>query len=359
MASTLRSRPLLVATALLAYTACTPELEALDRVSQAMGEDQCPPWSCGANTPVMNGTPVDEFFQSGVPGGDEFRAKALIKQGQSFGVRVVGGALYGVDGLGNVVLQGAGVVGGVLRLVRDGKLYDIHVLGLGRVMTWTDPVHTLPTYHLGYSLPGSPTVSFVDLCNDPPVGDPLWSGLETHALLVEGERYDRDAKQVSSASGKGWVNIACAGSAVAKMTLMRYDARIPLGDAHATTATQRTAALKMITADYCGTGRSFTEMGTPLRWENQGNWVVPSQNAESSREALWTESGALCLGTPRLIANEQDGALQALLWAEIAGECAQAGKAVPPPCDDMLLIDGQQRDYAAWSTYSEWRTVNP
>lgn len=351
--------PRFAALALAITTACTISPETTGQTTQAIIEnDQCPPWDCGNNTAMLKGMEVDEVRLAGVPDPEDFTVLHLLYQGQKLKVRVVNGNLQGVNNLNMVVASGAGVVGSVLRLQRtaDMKIYEIHIFGYDRVVTWTNPPFTLPMYHLGYfenaSIP-------VDLCNDPPQPTPEWNGLETYALLVEGERYDREQKQVSAASGADWLNIACAGSGIAKTALMRYDHRVPLADNHATTPAQRTAALKMITADYCGTGKSFTEMHTPLRWHNQGDWVVSPHVTESSREALWTEDGALCLTRPRLAANEPDPVLVQTLYDAIEAECALAGKPMPPPCDDVIMVNGAPRAYGDWAMYSELRTLNP
>jgi hypothetical protein len=66
--------------------------------------------------------------------------------------------------------------------------------------------------------------------------------------------------------------------------------------------------LKMITADYCGTGFSFTVDGHPLRWMDSTTYPRPAINLNTtlppvdivSVEAIWGPTGAVCLDVPRL-----------------------------------------------------------
>ena len=98
-----------------------------------------------------------------------------------------------------------------------------------------------------------------------------------------------------------WITLACAGSAAAKTALLGYGPHGDFdGEGHSATVAQRQATLKMITADYCGTGQSYTVDGTPLAWENAGGTVTPMHEIGES-EAVWTSSGALCLDTPRVV----------------------------------------------------------
>jgi hypothetical protein len=71
-----------------------------------------------------------------------------------------------------------------------------------------------------------------------------------------------------------------------------------------TTLFNLAAMLKMLTADYCGTGRSYTVDGQPLKYGDSNHWcsqppIIPS--AVCSIEALWAEKGAVCVDTPRRV----------------------------------------------------------
>ena len=56
----------------------------------------------------------------------------------------------------------------------------------------------------------------------------------------------------------------------------------------------------MITADYCGSGTSYTANGTPLQYEDAAG-TVSFSGTQGAVEAVWTAEGALCLGTTVLI----------------------------------------------------------
>lgn len=141
--------------------------------------------------------------------------------------------------------------------------------------------------------------------------------------LILGERYDgaditADARTVT---------IACVGEAAAKMKLMGYGPRAPRGAA----TDLRQATLRMITADYCGDGTSFTVSGTHVAWRNAGGTVLPPFE-ERTLEAKWGPQGALCLDTPRHVDRD-----------EVLSHCSI------PACDgDRKFRDG-----------AEWRTMLP
>ena len=125
------------------------------------------------------------------------------------------------------------------------------------------------------------------------------------ATVLGGETYDNVTKEVN-ANQTGWFTLACAGSAAAKMKLMGYAPQTEFdGSGAPSTVAQRQATLKMITADYCGTGTSYTQTGTPVVWRNQAgsvdssNWHVPG-----AVEAVWDEHGARCLGATRITGTQ-------------------------------------------------------
>ena len=136
-----------------------------------------------------------------------------------------------------------------------------------------------------------------------------WKDVEREAITFEGDHYDAEHKQVWETEPKeGWFNFACAGTAVAKMHMLRHTRAgsiVPSGPAKATSLLQRTAMLKAITADYCGDGTAWTGDGTPLQWTDSGRWFpTPPLNLAAMEhlgliEAVWGPDGALCLNTPR------------------------------------------------------------
>ncbi len=135
-------------------------------------------------------------------------------------------------------------------------------------------------------------------------------GQEHTALVFTGDHYG--AKHTVSKQAKGTFNLACIGTASAKMHLLRHTtAGTPPGGKTTTSLEQRTAMLRAMTADYCGNGRPWTQDGTPLWWTDQGQTfplsIQPGFPAKTPNlffnqhiEAVWGGNGKLlCLNNPR------------------------------------------------------------
>jgi hypothetical protein len=92
------------------------------------------------------------------------------------------------------------------------------------------------------------------------------------------------------------VTIACVGEAAAKMKLMDFH---PHGNRQASVA-ERQATLRMITADYCGTGHSFTVNGTQVAWRDAAGQIEPRWERTSSRRCgtKTGRSASTSRGTP-------------------------------------------------------------
>ncbi|MEZ4453181.1 MAG: ADYC domain-containing protein [Nannocystaceae bacterium] len=142
--------------------------------------------------------------------------------------------------------------------------------------------------------------------------------------LIADELYDPDTHQITQADDV--FTIACVGEAAAKLKLLDYHPR----GSHESTPEERAATLRMITADYCGDGTSFTVQGVHVGWRDAADTVEPPYG-EDLLEAKWGPEGALCLNTPREV--ELDAVLD---HCEI------------PSCGDSLDFDG-----------AVWRTMLP
>jgi hypothetical protein len=94
---------------------------------------------------------------------------------------------------------------------------------------------------------------------------------------------------------RGWVNVACVGTALAKLFLLRHTQASQLVP---TTPGERQAMLKMLTADVCGDGQSFTVHGQPLYWAD-AKGITRLPDARWRVEAVWSEHGAVCINQPR------------------------------------------------------------
>ena len=116
-------------------------------------------------------------------------------------------------------------------------------------------------------------------------------------ILFQGERYDSQRKTIvaTGAAADGWVNIGCAGTSLAKLYLTRHT---QASQQILTTPGERQSMLKMFTADVCGDGTSFTVPGQRLLWAD-AKGITTFASPAAKIEAIWNESGAVCLNTPR------------------------------------------------------------
>ncbi len=309
--------------------------------------NDCSTWDCNKNNPVLNTFPVDELNEDEVTQNEEGLAiEDLIRGGVSRNIDVRDGEILVRNNAHEVIASGHQVEGSRIMVSGTaGRLWEIRIQDSTRTLKYWDGTGYLWAYHLVYrpiTIPA--TYDYVNLCNDPPLaGDEpgVPEGYEAYAIMIDGERYDRDQIEVdASSSATGWFNIACAGSALSKMVLMHYDPRIPAGQYH-TSPAQRTATLKMITADYTGTGRAFTEPETDLAWGDVNGWnPLNPLPPFSAFEAIWTETGARCLNTPRVAPI-----------GDVNDHLATLGEAPLPSCTAADLTAG-------WPAGDIWRTYD-
>ena len=183
-------------------------------------------------------------------------------------------------------LTGRDLVGLALDLKdATGAHTVIRFAASGSTTYWAGPPESVPTYELTYT----------NAAHSEP--QPLCTASGNDAILFAGDRYDADRKTVTATGDAtaGWFNIACVGTALAKLHLTRHTEASQIVK---TTAVERQAMLKMFTADVCGDGTSFTIHGQPLLWAD-ANHLTDFARPAASLEAVWTERGAVCLDTPR------------------------------------------------------------
>jgi hypothetical protein len=155
----------------------------------------------------------------------------------------------------------------------------------------------IPTYRMSYvEYQGTRARPRVDLCGSDLETDPI---LPKQLLFHQGDRYDPETGVVyaTGAAAGSWFNVTCIDDALWKMAIFHYTETGSYGD-FTTDQTRRTAMLQGIRADYCGTGFSMTESGTPLDWENEEGWLTIQP--DPLFEAVWDGDGAICLNEPRL-----------------------------------------------------------
>jgi hypothetical protein len=165
--------------------------------------------------------------------------------------------------------------------------------------------------------------------------DPEAAAVQGTAVVYRGDRYDVDTGEVITVTESDtWVNIACIGTATSKLHRMRYTTAG--SDAtHTSTQKERQAMLRMLRADYCGTGTPFTTDGHPLYWLERNGWFrnpawTPSgpytaDVAIASIDAIWNSDGAACLSLPRLLRTATDPLDFFRVFGDIVVECNVPG----------------------------------
>jgi hypothetical protein len=224
--------------------------------------------------------------------------------------------------------------------MRDGREYEVTLERLlPHMLFWATPQNEVPAYvfkvmktsrrtHARPVPPGKPfpaddgpeeTAFDRYLCPGKllePVVNPL-ADQEHAALIFAGDHYNSD--HTVTKQEKGLFNLACFGTASAKMHLLRHTTAGIRPSGISTQLEERTAMLRAITADYCGDGRSWTGDGTPLWWTDK-NQSFPLGNQpdfltgkpvlfKDDIEAIWGTNGKLlCLNEPRRVPVKPDKA---------------------------------------------------
>ena len=347
----IETKHLIAAAALVAATACAVDPDdRIGTIEQASGEEDCAEHDCGGNAASMGiGISFHDAHKT-LLNDAGVRLVGFRKAGQRLELAVEGDELVGWKG--SQKLQQLQLSGARLVFARGD---DTFVVRIGRPATsepgwkliefWAVPQERISAYQFVYHRlgPGEPidnesVTDWAPLCAETLaagdrettqyIGDAV-----SWAIVFAGDRYDAATKTVSTDPARvdGWFNIACLGTAVAKMHLFRYsEAGTPLNQLP-TTQLERQALLKAITGDECGTGHSFTHDGHQVGYMDRRGWVHPfdvnGPDIESV-ESLWTAQGARCLDEPRLEKEEGHEIVEA-----IRREC---GGRLPPTCTSIL-----------------------
>jgi hypothetical protein len=263
--------------------------------------NDCSNWRCGYNTSEINGKSLQELHLGGEANADGVEIVGFLPPlGLLFNweLDVDGDALVARGGLlGNSTLRGHALLGStILVRVEQGLVVPVIIAGYEQLDSWASGGEPVAAYALIYADLDAPLLQR-SVCKGTLV-DPL----QASVVVLAGDRYDLDSKTVLG-DQDGWITLACAGSAAAKMALLGYGPNADFeGTGASASVEQRQATLKMITADYCGDGVAYTADGMPLLWENRGGSVVLDESFETAElEAIWTADGAACLDTPRLV----------------------------------------------------------
>jgi hypothetical protein len=323
------------------------ELETQTAVVESAGvvDPPCPDWGCGTNTATVFGNlSFHELSTCGVPNAAGLTLVDATKDTGPFGTHVqlsvVGDQLLGH--VGGEVLQGTALLGLTLNLASPSGAVRVTIAAVGSTDYWVSPGPPVPTYTLTWQGTAAGQMPRA-LCGLPPAELPdewwdLTGGDAALAIVFAGDRYDGAHKTVVSegpadSASTCWFNIACAGSAAAKLHLLRHTVA-GSDTTHRTTLPQRQAMLKMITDDICGTGESFTVNGEGVYYEDMRRWH-PFPEAPESIEALWDDRGAMCLDVPRRQREDP------LMRSRIQRACALASH-------DLPACPISRSDYDTW-----------
>jgi hypothetical protein len=306
---------------------------------------KCSTLICGANSPVIDHYGFHDLNLDHVPNAAGFVVLGVTHDNVFYDLDVRRGALQAIGP--DVAIAGGALAGATIWLERDGKQYGIVIAGVGGTFDVVSPFEPIETYALdwaavvarplppelvaGTPIENPPEIDATEaLCPNPPD----WHGTDFEwdestvmqpydVLVFEGDRIDSAAKTVAHAADDRWFNFGCARDTLAKLRLTRNT----LHTVESRDWRHVQATLKMLTADYCGTGTPFTVTGEPLVWHGRVGmpyWAEPKQ-----LEARWTEAGATCLDAPRLVKTALPAAQAEFgdIEAAISAECRRL-----PPC---------------------------
>lgn len=337
--------------------------EPIARAPRGGAGDPCSQeWRCGANSPVID---TDKGFHDlnldGLPNdaGMRLHSPALMWNEQGFDLAIEDGRIVGRTE-GRTALARDALRGAEIWIDTDtaSPAYKISI----------EQVHTIPfpfpygstdeleVYVFGWRAASDPT-SVGNLCRNPPrhlsggshdtrAYAELLGMDPDDALVFAGDRIYDATKTMSKDPDPGWFNIGCAGHTVAKLHLTRNTLASETASVPAASHAKRQATLKLLVADYCGTGRSFTVPGQPLEWKGQPGDARDSYfTTPATLEARWNRNGATCVSVPRMVVSTLKSAREyypsaADVWEEIRSECDL------PSCGESLdwghLIAGDE-----------------
>lgn len=324
--------------ALAAATGCAIDEDARHSTATSAVATPCPVCE---NSPFAGRLSIHELNLRGELNSERFSlatvndAAQIIQGSTSYDLHVVLGTLKGKHpGLDHLMHDA--LVGAVIPIQRDGIQYEIVIRAVHVHKYVVAPLWGLETYTLGWREVGGPEMNPCAI-SPPPSPDPITSQAEWHldeVVMFEGDRINPDTKVMRDTADNRWINIACAGDALAKLVATRNTFSSQTAGMTSTWQ-QRQAALRMFVADYCGTGKAFTVQGQKVVWQG-GNATYPV--TPEVLEARWTENGASCVHAPRMLfPTTSEGATTFPdIWQAITSVCN------PAMCTDLdpLSYDG-------------------
>jgi ADYC domain len=300
----------------LALSSCVVPVdeEETESVEQAgFRWDKCDPLVCGLNAAELTNGFFHELNLDALPNEDGYSLVSASKNGTQYTLAVAQGKIRATSiGAVPVTLSGQSLIDLKLRLrkasssttfPRTYTYSTIEIKDVGSAQYWarrTDgqPTPSIETYELYFE--GENSGIGAHLCRDG--AEFVWGGdtramEKHHAVVFEGDRIDVQTLSVNAVDVR-WFNIGCAETALAKMQLNGHTHASLFSGLPFVPRLERQTFLKMITADYCGTGRPFTVSGQRLRWHDDNGTMTIASNIQKTREARWDEHGVLGHATP-------------------------------------------------------------
>lgn len=338
----------------LGVTACAiPAPDDVAAVEQSIAGG-CTEDFCMHNSPEIATYGMFDFNVDGLENAAGFAIWGLIKDNVSYDLLVrdsrIVGQINGTDYLVDKDLIGAEIVlqskqvGQVAIVIEDvgsvqetvsPNLLQTYVLDWGKVVgrVLQKPIRGGYWVETPIADPSRTPLCHIDLTNwtaygaNPLEWEETWStsfGSNVYQSLVfEGDRIEPVTRTVAQNYDDRWFNVGCDAHTLTKMRLSRNT--IHTGGWRAAQA-----ALKMLSADYCGTGRPFTVDGEQLLWRATSGMTFYNPRPKTL-EARWSEDGALCVADPRLRETAIPDAVQQFpdIWKAIESECE------PRKCEDL------------------------
>jgi hypothetical protein len=286
-------------------------VDEVDTSSTEQEQQACPPFFCSNSDEVGHNGILDVNLR-GLTNAQGYKLRSLnnkaqiYKNGLAYELRFSNGRIWGYRSLSSM-LRGSALIGAEIMLQRDRSSSFSVVIDNVRTIRYAfgDASESLEAYRMLWRIPGEPVNRKLNLCNAP-----SWSGeerdpqerlmglLPEEAVWFAGDRIDPVLKTLSQTADYDWLNLGCAGTSLAKLHLTRNTIISQQSPMEESSWKARQATFKLLTADYCGTGKAFTFSGVPLVW--QGGSVERYLQEPRDLEARWNENGAQCLNKARL-----------------------------------------------------------
>jgi hypothetical protein len=264
----------------------------------------CTSLECGNSSKIGN-VYTDGLYTDGRVNDEGFQVESMTKSGTPYRLVVWGGRIGGRSERGGTI-SGRQLIGARIWVhhVPSDQRFAIEIKEVSDTPSRTTNVFELETYLLEVApldAHGTPINEWENVCTSPVDAD-LTGGTvgmnRFHAFALEGDKVDGDRLTVE-VEDPSWFSFGCAGHALSKLALNAHTYSSAV-NGFVTSVDERTAFLKMITADYCGIGKAFTVPGTALDWMDDREFTK-YHSQHPTLEATWTHEGALCLETPRLV----------------------------------------------------------